>query len=117
MMSDFSVEQRPPSRWNTVRHQHGVVSAIAWNTHLLGSKYYDGSLFGSIKPSTEASGAISSTLGVHRFCVTFVTVGFRLKAAIRRSPDNDSWAYFGHSLYFAGARLAPWPVHMLSRLR
>ena len=33
MMSDFSVEQRPPSRWNTVRHQHGVVSAIAWNTH------------------------------------------------------------------------------------
>lgn len=31
-MSDFSVEQRPPSRWNTVRHQHGVVSAIAWNT-------------------------------------------------------------------------------------
>jgi hypothetical protein len=34
MMSDFSVEQRPPSRWNTVRHQHGVVSAIAWNTHL-----------------------------------------------------------------------------------
>ena len=34
MLSAFSVERCPPSRWNTVRHQHGIVSAIAWNTHL-----------------------------------------------------------------------------------
>ncbi|WP_220136205.1 hypothetical protein [Citrobacter freundii] len=34
MLSAFSVEHCPPSRWNTVRHQHGIVSAIAWNTHL-----------------------------------------------------------------------------------
>ena len=33
MLSAFSVERCPPSRWNTVRHQHGIVSAIAWNTH------------------------------------------------------------------------------------
>ena len=33
MLSAFSVEHCPPSRWNTVRHQHGIVSAIAWNTH------------------------------------------------------------------------------------
>ncbi|TFI46784.1 hypothetical protein E4O93_16095 [Diaphorobacter sp. DS2] len=32
MLSAFSVEHCPPSRWNTVRHQHGIVSAIAWNT-------------------------------------------------------------------------------------
>ena len=32
MLSAFSVERCPPSRWNTVRHQHGIVSAIAWNT-------------------------------------------------------------------------------------
>jgi len=32
MLSAFSVERCPPSRWNTVRHQHGTVSAIAWNT-------------------------------------------------------------------------------------
>ena len=34
MLSAFSVEHCPPSRWNTVRHQRGIVSAIAWNTHL-----------------------------------------------------------------------------------
>ena len=34
MLSAFSVERCPPSRWNTVRHQHGIVSAIAWNTQL-----------------------------------------------------------------------------------
>ena len=34
MLSAFSVEHCPPSRWNTVRHQHGIVSAIAWNTHV-----------------------------------------------------------------------------------
>ena len=34
MLSAFSVEHCPPSRWNTVRHQHGIVSAIAWNTQL-----------------------------------------------------------------------------------
>ena len=32
MLSAFSVERCPPSRWNTVRHQRGIVSAIAWNT-------------------------------------------------------------------------------------
>ena len=32
MLSAFSVQRCPPSRWNTVRHQHGIVSAIAWNT-------------------------------------------------------------------------------------
>ncbi|OTI65172.1 hypothetical protein CAZ10_05245 [Pseudomonas aeruginosa] len=35
MLSAFSVEHCPPSRWNTVRHQHGIVSAIAWNTQML----------------------------------------------------------------------------------
>ncbi|WP_206165311.1 hypothetical protein, partial [Citrobacter braakii] len=35
MLSAFSVERCPPSRRNTVRHQHGIVSAIAWNTHRL----------------------------------------------------------------------------------
>ena len=34
MLSAFSVEQCPPSHWNTVRHQYGIVSAIAWNTHI-----------------------------------------------------------------------------------
>ena len=34
MLSAFSVEHCPPSRWNTVRHQHGIVSAIAWNTQV-----------------------------------------------------------------------------------
>jgi len=34
MLSAFSVERCPPSRWNTVRHQPGIVSAIAWNTQL-----------------------------------------------------------------------------------
>ena len=34
MLSAFSVEHCPPSRWNTVRHQRGIVSAIAWNTHV-----------------------------------------------------------------------------------
>ncbi|KAB0571144.1 hypothetical protein F7Q92_21470, partial [Ideonella dechloratans] len=33
MLSAFSVEHCPPSWWNTVRHQRGIVSAIAWNTH------------------------------------------------------------------------------------
>ncbi|KAB0571154.1 hypothetical protein F7Q92_21450, partial [Ideonella dechloratans] len=32
MLSAFSVEHCPPSWWNTVRHQRGIVSAIAWNT-------------------------------------------------------------------------------------
>lgn len=47
--------------------------------------------FGSIEPSTGASGAISSTLGMHRFCVTFVTVGFRLVAFCGLWPSNDSF--------------------------
>jgi len=34
MLSAFSVEQCRPSCWNTVRHQHGIVSAMAWNTQL-----------------------------------------------------------------------------------
>jgi len=37
MLSAFSVERCPPSRWNTVRHQHGIVSAIAWNTQMMNS--------------------------------------------------------------------------------
>lgn len=32
MLSAFSVERCPPSRWNTVRLQRGIVSAMAWNT-------------------------------------------------------------------------------------
>ena len=24
----------PPSKWNAVRHPHGIVSAISWNTHI-----------------------------------------------------------------------------------
>ncbi|KAB0583887.1 PLP-dependent aminotransferase family protein [Ideonella dechloratans] len=34
MLSAFSVEHCPPSWWNTVRHQRGIVSAIAWNTQV-----------------------------------------------------------------------------------
>ena len=44
--------------------------------------------FGCIERSTGASGAISSTLGVHRFCVTFVTVGFRLISVDRQSSGE-----------------------------
>ncbi|MDP3134457.1 MAG: tripartite tricarboxylate transporter substrate-binding protein, partial [Burkholderiaceae bacterium] len=36
MLSAFSVERCPPSRWNTVRHQRGIVSAMAWNTQVNG---------------------------------------------------------------------------------
>jgi hypothetical protein len=40
MLSAFSVEHCPPSRWNTVRHQHGIVSAIAWNTQVAPQTQY-----------------------------------------------------------------------------
>jgi len=32
-LSAISLEWRPRSRWNTVRHQLGIVSALGWNTH------------------------------------------------------------------------------------
>lgn len=32
-VSTISLEQRPPSLWNAVRHQGGTVFGIAWNTH------------------------------------------------------------------------------------
>jgi hypothetical protein len=31
-LSAFSVKRCPPSRWNAVRHQSGMVSGMAWNT-------------------------------------------------------------------------------------
>ena len=57
MLSAFSVERCPPSRWNTVRHQHGIVSAIAWNTQLseLGQNLEraaaSGELFNKVNPA------------------------------------------------------------------
>ena len=32
MLSAITVERCPPWRWNAVRRQPGIVSAIAWNT-------------------------------------------------------------------------------------
>ncbi|MFC7459156.1 putative bifunctional diguanylate cyclase/phosphodiesterase, partial [Hydrogenophaga defluvii] len=40
------VERCPPSRWNTVRHQHGIVSAMAWNTQQIHRLAYYDSLTG-----------------------------------------------------------------------
>ena len=41
MLSAFSVERCPPSWWNTVRHQRGIVSAIAWNTHVWATRFFE----------------------------------------------------------------------------